>query len=105
MSRTEITFAESALRDLEEVRIWYMEQGVPEVGARLVDEVLQRIQALAEHPDMGRSVPEFDQSFLRELIHPLFRIVYRRDPQRVRIVRVGGSERLLHLPAVGGEVS
>jgi len=40
MPRTEITFAESALRDLEEVRIWYMEQGVPEVGARLVDEVL-----------------------------------------------------------------
>ena len=55
MPRTEITFAESALRDLEEVRIWYMEQGVPEVEARLVDEVLQRIQALAEHPDMGRA--------------------------------------------------
>jgi toxin ParE1/3/4 len=105
MPRTEITFAESALRDLEEVRIWYMEQGVPEVGARLVDEVLQRIQALAEHPDMGRAVPEFDQSFLRELIHPPFRIVYRRDPQRVSIVRVWRSERLLHLPAAGGEVS
>lgn len=105
MPRTEITFAESALRDLEEVRTWYMEQGVPEVGARLVDEVLQRIQALAEHPDMGRAVPEFDQSFLRELIHPPFRIVYRRDPQRVSIVRVWRSERLLHLPAAGGEVS
>ena len=105
MPRTEITFAESALRDLEEVRIWYMEQGVPEVVARLVDEVLQRIQALAEHPDMGRAVPEFDQSFLRELIHPPFRIVYRRDPQRVSIVRVWRSERLLQLPAAGGEVS
>lgn len=67
--------------------------------------MLQRIQALAEHPDMGRAVPEFDQSFLRELIHPPFRIVYRRDPQRVSIVRVWRSERLLHLPAAGGEVS
>ncbi|PIQ97459.1 MAG: addiction module toxin RelE, partial [Nitrospinae bacterium CG11_big_fil_rev_8_21_14_0_20_56_8] len=43
-------------------------------------------------------VPEFDQPFLRELIHPPFRIVYRRDPQRVRMVRVWRSERLLHLP-------
>jgi toxin ParE1/3/4 len=89
-----ISFAESALRDLEEVRTWYVEQGVPEVGTRLVQGVLQRIQVLAEHPDIGRVVPEFDQPFLRELIQPPFRIVYRRDPQRLRIVRVWRSERL-----------
>lgn len=98
MPRMVISFAESALRDLEAIRAWYAEQGVPEVGARLVEEVLQRIQALADYPDMGRMVPEFDQPFLRELIHPPFRIVYRHDPQRVRIVRVWRSERLLHLP-------
>ena len=42
---------------------------VPEVGTRLVEEVFQRVDALADHPDMGRVVPEFDQAFLRELIH------------------------------------
>lgn len=105
MPRTGISFAESALRDLEDVGAWYREQGVPEVGARLVAEVFQRVEALADHPDMGRVVPEFDQPFLRELIHPPFRIVYRRDPQRVRIVRVWRSERLLHIPAAGDEAS
>lgn len=94
-----ISFAESALRDLEEVRAWYRDQGVPEVGVRLVGEVFQRVEVLADHPDMGRVVPEFDQPFLRELIHPPFRIVYRRDSRQVRIVRVWRSERLLHLPA------
>lgn len=98
-----ISFAESALRDLEEVRIWYTEQGVPDVGTRLVEEIFQRVQALADHPDMGRVVPEFDQPFLRELIHPPFRVVYRRDPQRVRIVRVWRSERQLHLPTADHE--
>ena len=93
-----ISFAESALRDLEEAQAWYTEQGAPDVGARLVEEVFTRVQALANQPDMGRVVPEFGQSFLRELIHPPFRIVYRRDPQRIRIVRVWRSERLLHLP-------
>ncbi|QKT02708.1 type II toxin-antitoxin system RelE/ParE family toxin [Ectothiorhodospiraceae bacterium 2226] len=92
-----ISFAESALRDLDAVRTWYAEQGVPDVGAKLVGEIFQRVQSLAEHPDMGRVVPEFDQPLLRELIHPPFRIVYRRDPQRVRIIRVWRSERLLHL--------
>ncbi|MDH3772014.1 MAG: type II toxin-antitoxin system RelE/ParE family toxin [Nitrospirota bacterium] len=103
MSPMVISFTESALRDLEEVRIWYMEQGVPDVGTRLVAEVFQRVQALADHPDMGRVVPEFDQPFLRELIHPPFRVVYRRDPQRVRIVRVWRSERRLHLPPADHE--
>lgn len=100
-----ISFAESALRDLEAVQAWYEEQGLPEVGERLVAEVFQRVQALADHPDMGRVVPEFEQPFLRELIHPPFRIVYRRDPQRVRIVRVWRSEHLLHLPTVDEEGS
>jgi toxin ParE1/3/4 len=100
-----ISFAESAIRDLEEVQAWYAEQGVPDVGARLVEEVFQRVQDLADHPEMGRVVPEFDQAFLRELIHPPFRIVYWRDPQRVRIVRVWRSERLLLLPTADNERS
>lgn len=109
-----ISFAESALRDLEGVQVWYRDQGVPEIGARLVEEVFQRVEALADHPDMGRVVPEFDQPFLRELIHPPFRIVYRRDTLRVRIIRVWRSERLLQniehgifhdLPTAGGEGS
>ena len=40
-------------------------------------------------------MPEFDRTFVRELIHPPFRIVYRLEPKRVRIVRVWRSERLL----------
>lgn len=51
---------------------------------------------------MGRTVPEFDRPLLRELIHPPFRIVYRLEPKRVRIVRVWRSERLL--PRLGDEV-
>ena len=64
---------------------------------RLVAEVFQQVEHLVDHPDMGRMVPEFNQPFLRELIHPPFRIVYRRDPARLRVVRVWRSERLLRL--------
>jgi len=97
MPRVKITLAASALRDLEEILEWYDELGVPEVGGSLVEEVFRRVEALAEYPDMGRVVPEFDQPHLRELIHPPFRIVYRRDPTLVRVVRVWRSDRLLRL--------
>jgi toxin ParE1/3/4 len=93
-----ISFAKSAVRDLEELQAWYVEQRAPEAGQRLVAEIFKRIEWLPRNPDMGRIVPEFKQRFLRELIHPPFRIVYRREAQRIRIVRVWRSERLLKLP-------
>ena len=98
MAKVAIRFAESALADLESIRDWYAEQDVPEVGERLVGEIIASIEALADHPDMGRIVPEFEQPFLRELIRPPYRVVYRRDPKRVRVVRVWRSERLLDVP-------
>lgn len=96
MRTTTISLAESALHDLEAIQAWYDEQ--PAVGRRLVAEIVQRVEALADHPDIGRAVPEFGQRFLRELIHPPFRIVYRHDPLKVRVIRVWRSERLLRLP-------
>lgn len=70
MARAAIRFAESALADLESIRDWYAERDVPEVGERLIGEIVASMEALADHPDMGRIVPEFDQPFLRELIRP-----------------------------------
>lgn len=98
MPRIRVSIAASALRDLEEVLAYYREQGVPQTGERLVGEVIAQIESLADHPDRGRVVPEFSIAGLRELIHPPFRIVYRRDPVRVRVVRIWRSERLLTLP-------
>lgn len=99
MARATLSFAESALDDLEQLVAWYEGQQVPDVGRRLVAEIVARAEALRDHPDLGRKVPEFDLPFLRELIHPPFRIVYRRDKTRVRVVRVWRSERVLKLPA------
>ena len=97
MPRVRISFAESALSDLEALRAWHGEQGVSDVGMRLMAEIFQRINTLADHPDIGRVVSEFGQDFLRELIRPPFRIVYRRQPKQVQVVRVWRSERLLRL--------
>lgn len=94
-----IRFAESALGDLGGTLAWYAEQGVADVGARIVRDIVGRIEHLADHPEMGRVVPEFGQSSLRELIHPPFRIVYRRDSSVVRVVRVWRGERRLRLAA------
>ncbi|MBK5274452.1 MAG: type II toxin-antitoxin system RelE/ParE family toxin [Desulfuromonadales bacterium] len=93
-----VEFAESAICDLEEILAWYAEQQVPDVGERLVQELFARTEQLAEFPESGRIVPEFDVKTIRELIHPPFRLVYRIDSTKIWIVRVWRSERLLRLP-------
>ncbi len=99
--RIKITFAESAITDLQEVLEYYKEQQVPLVGEKLVKCVIQDIELLSEQPDMGRIVPEFNLRYLRELIRPPFRIVYRRNQEKIQIVRVWRSERLMILPDDG----
>jgi toxin ParE1/3/4 len=93
-----VEFAESAICDLAEILAWYAEQQVPDVGERLVRELFARTEQLAEFPESGRIVPEFDVKTIRELIHPPFRLVYRIDSAKIWIVRVWRSERLLRLP-------
>ena len=93
-----ITFAASAVNDLEAIRNWYIEQQVPDVGKRLLREIISQIERLTDFPESGRIVPEFGIVNLREIIFPPFRIVYRLDKNRARIVRIWRSERLLKMP-------
>ncbi len=93
-----VQFTESAILDLEDIRLYYKDRQVPEVGERFVVEIITAIEELPVFPERGRTVPEFNQPSLRELIHSPFRIVYHIDKQRISIVRVWRSERLLKLP-------
>jgi len=93
-----ISLTKSALADLQEIRIYYQEQQVPQVGIRFVAEILDRIEALVDNPDIGRMVPEFNADDIRELIHKPFRVVYLKEPTSIFVVRVWRSERELVLP-------
>lgn len=93
-----ITFAASALGDLEAIHTWYVDQQVPDVGEKLLGEIVTQIERLADFPESGRIVPEFGIANLREIINPPFRIVYRLDVNRIRIARIWRSERLLKMP-------
>jgi plasmid stabilization system protein ParE len=96
--RKAVEFAESAVRDMEGILDWYREQQVPEVGKRLVREIIADVARLPDFPESGRVVTELNVTKIRELIHPPFRIVYHIDDKRIRIVRVWRSERKLEIP-------
>jgi plasmid stabilization system protein ParE len=70
-----IIIARSALSDLQEIKTYYLEQGVPDIGQKFVNAILKNVQRLRDHPDSGRKVPELNQDHIREIIHPPFRVV------------------------------
>lgn len=94
----ELSIAQSALTDLLQIQQYYLEQGVADVGQKLLQEIFKQTELIVAHPDAGRIVPEFAQLQIREIIYPPFRIVYLRDVDAVQLIRVWRSERLLLLP-------
>ena len=93
-----VSFSGSAVADLEKIRRHYGELSAPEAAERFLVEILKNIEKLRRFPLAGRVVPEFGVKFLREVIVVPFRVVYRVDPGRVRVVRVWRSERLIEIP-------
>jgi toxin ParE1/3/4 len=93
-----ISFSKSAIQDFASIQEYYLDQGVPQVGQDFVTAIIEHMESLSIHPNIGRVVPEFNDELIRELIHSPFRIVYLRERKSINIIRVWRSGRLLHLP-------
>ena len=57
--------------------------------------VLAAIELLQDFPEAGRSVPEFADPHLRELIHGSYRILYEMASDAVHILGIHHGARLL----------
>jgi len=93
-----ILVSNSAFSDLEDIKEYYEEQAVPEIGMNYISDIFDHIETLNDHPKIGRIVPEFEDDFIREIIHPPFRVVYLLETKMIHIIRVWRSERILELP-------
>lgn len=92
-----VSFSDSALFDLEQISQYYEDRQLSHIGQELVAGIINRVESLSDHPDIGRKVPEFDDQGIRELIQPPFRIVYVKEKSNIYIIRVWRSERMLVL--------
>jgi len=75
----------------------YIAQEQPNAAARWVDEIFESVTRLRRFPKSGRMVPEKLREDLREVLHGAYRVIYRIDLDRVVILTVRHSRRLLDL--------
>lgn len=71
-----ISISNSAFNDLENIKEYYEEGKIPQIGRQFVNSIINHIHTLNDNPDIGRMVPEFGITTIRELIHSPFRVVY-----------------------------
>jgi toxin ParE1/3/4 len=96
----QVVIAPSAQTDLADI-VRYIAQHNSDAAARLGFELITRAESLADFPEIGRTVPEFRQPNLREIICRSYRIIYRlqRENERIQIVRFWhGARGFPHIP-------
>jgi plasmid stabilization system protein ParE len=90
----EIVWTEPALNDLDAIAD-YIALENPAAASELVRRVFEHIEQLAVHPESGSRPAELKKSRYRQIVEPPCRVFYRHEGNRVFVLYVMRSERLL----------
>ena len=90
----EIIWMEPALSDLDAVAD-YIALENPAAASDLVKRVITHVDQLAKHPDSSGRPPELGRSRYRQIVEPPCRVLYRFDGEKVLILHVMRTERIL----------
>ncbi len=82
-----IVFSSQAKADLAEI-VNFIAYDKPQAARKLATSIRQSVLKLSDFPKMGRTVPEFADETIRELIKGQYRVVYKVDDKKNTIVSV-----------------
>ena len=89
-----IVWTKESLRKLIEIEDFISEDN-PTKAAEFINYLINKTDLITENPEIGRVVPEFSNKYLRELIVKNYRIVYKISKNRIEILTVFESHRLI----------
>ena len=84
----QVAFSPSARRDVRDI-VRYISLDSPDRAISFGHFLLNSTRRLADFPELGRVVPEFDHPSIREIVVRSYRVIYRLDHagRRVDIAR------------------
>ena len=89
-----IYWTRQSQEDLREVR-GYISRDAPATASAFVRRLRESVNRLKEFPESGQVVPELGRQDIRELLRGSYRIIYRVGHDRIDILAVYHSARLL----------
>ncbi len=73
----------------------YIAQDKPSAAEKWIDTVFSKVEQLKSSPEIGRIVPEINDSQFRELIYGNYRIVYRIETKQISILTIRHGRQIL----------
>jgi addiction module RelE/StbE family toxin len=89
-----ITWTALAIEDLRNIYDYILKDSKV-FADRIIDNIITRVDQLSYFPKSGRVVPEFENDSIRELIQGNYRIIYKVTNQKISIIRIHHSARLM----------
>ena len=89
-----VVFTSPAIDDLRGITE-YVSRDNPDSAEKLGLQIIAKTEMLSEFPLIGRSVPEFKVTTIREIIHGALRVVYRvrEEANTIEVLRVWHAAR------------
>ena len=82
-----VLWTESAVADLHAIEA-YISRHSPRYASAMLRRIIERTDALSQHPLIGSMVPEFEAESLRELLESPYRIIYQVTPDHIDIIAI-----------------
>jgi len=73
----------------------YIAQDKPPAAEKWIDTVFSKVEQLKSSPEIGRIVPEINDSQFRELIYGNYRIIYRIETKQISILTIRHGRQIL----------
>jgi addiction module RelE/StbE family toxin len=89
-----IIWSELALEDLKNIHEYISKDSLIYAN-RVIEKIILRIEQLEKFPRSGRVVPELNNISIRELIQYNYRIIYKVASQKVYIVSIHHSAKMI----------
>jgi addiction module RelE/StbE family toxin len=89
-----IIWSEFALEDLKNIHDYISNDSLIYAN-RVIEKIILRIEQLENFPRSGRVVPELNNVSIRELIHDSYRIIYKVGTQKIFIISIHHSARMI----------
>jgi len=73
----------------------YIAQDKPSAAEKWIDTVFSKVEQLKSSPEIGRIIPEINDSQFRELIYGNYRIIYRIETKQISILTIRHGRQIL----------
>ena len=73
----------------------YIAQDKPSAAEKWIDTVFSKVEQLKSSPEIGRILPEINNSQFRELIYGNYRIIYRIETKQISILTIRHGRQIL----------